>query len=89
MTPQDLAQQLRERATQARFAALESAYQARENDYRMGDVTGYWLVFADDGRGQALYRGRVYTGEVLALSSIPRGTAINLRRTPAGAFLDW
>lgn len=87
MVAPDLAQRLRERAIQARFSALERIYQAREE--RMGDVTAYWVGFADDGRGQCIYRGRVITGEVLALSSIPRGTPINLRRTPAGAFLDW
>ena len=84
-----LLQRLREGAAQQRYAQIERMYRSQLEEARRVDVSAYWDGFHSDGRGRAIYRGRLYIGEVLALSSIPKGTAINLRRTPGGNFLDW
>lgn len=85
----ELQRLIEEEAVTRRFSHLERLHQDRLAEERLSDIAGYWRGYAEDGRGKVSWKGKIYLGEVIANTSIPVNTVVNLRRTPTGNFINW
>lgn len=73
----------------ARAQMLQGIREEINEEERRVDVIGFWRGYAANGMGLVDYRGKTYECRVLARKCKRYGAKVNLRRTPAGNFVNW
>ena len=54
-----------------------------------GDYQASWKGPSSNGRGKALYNGKLYDAKVLGSASIPLNTIVKLTIAEYDFFVDW
>ena len=75
---------------EARRIVLNEVLSKKESaEVEYGDYQASWKGHSANGRGKALYNGKLYDAKILGTASIPLNSIVKLTIAEYDFFVDW